>query len=179
LAGALTALGVKPGDRVAVLDWDSHRYLECFFAVPMIGAVLHTVNVRLTPEQVLFTINHAEDDVILVHRDFLPILEAIKGRVDTVRRFVLLSDDDAPAATALELAGEYEALLDAAPARHDFPDFDENARATTFYTTGTTGLPKGVYFSHRQLVLHTITAMAALGTPARRGASTARTSTCR
>ena len=77
LAGALAAQGVKAGDTVAILDWDSHRYLECFFAVPMIGAVLHTVNVRLTPEQILFTINHAEDDVILVHKDFLPILEAI------------------------------------------------------------------------------------------------------
>ena len=108
LAGALVAQGVKAGDTVAILDWDSHRYLECFFAVPMIGAVLHTVNVRLTPEQILFTINHAEDDVILVHKDFLPILEAIKGRIDTVRRFVLLTDDDAPAGGSIGFAGEYE-----------------------------------------------------------------------
>ena len=86
LANALTALGVKPGDTVAVMDWDSHRYLECFFAVPMIGAVLHTINVRLSPDQILYTIDHAEDDVILVHNDFLPILEAIKGRIDTVHR---------------------------------------------------------------------------------------------
>jgi fatty-acyl-CoA synthase len=169
LAGALAALGVKPGNTVAILDWDSHRYLECFFAVPMIGAVLHTVNVRLTPEQILFTINHAEDDVILVHKDFLPILEAIKGRVDTVRRFVLLADDDAPAGGSISFAGEYEGLLAAALARFDFPDFDENTRATTFYTTGTTGVPKGVYFSHRQLVLHTLTAMAALGSPRTQG----------
>ncbi|MHB8835282.1 MAG: fatty acid--CoA ligase [Candidatus Methylomirabilia bacterium] len=169
LAGALVAQGVKPGDTVAILDWDSHRYLECFFAVPMIGAVLHTVNVRLTPEQILFTINHAEDDVILVHKDFLPILEAIKGRIDTVRRFVLLTDDDAPAAGSISFAGEYEGLLVAAPARFDFPDFDENTRATTFYTTGTTGVPKGVYFSHRQLVLHTLVALAALGTPRSQG----------
>jgi len=169
LAGALVAQGVKPGDTVGILDWDSHRYLECFFAVPMIGAVLHTVNVRLTPEQILFTINHAEDDVILVHKDFLPILEAIKGRIDTVRRFVLLADDDAPATGAISFAGEYEGLLAAAPARFDFPDFDENTRATTFYTTGTTGVPKGVYFSHRQLVLHTLTAMAALGSPRTQG----------
>ncbi len=169
LAAALTAQGVKAGNTVAILDWDSHRYLECFFAVPMIGAVLHTVNVRLTPEQILFTINHAEDDVILVHKDFLPILEAIKGRIDTVSRFVLLADDDAPAGGAIEFAGEYEALLAAAPARFDFPEFDENTRATTFYTTGTTGVPKGVYFSHRQLVLHTLTAMAALGTPRTQG----------
>jgi len=169
LAAALTAQGVKPGDTVAILDWDSHRYLECFFAVPMIGAVLHTVNVRLTPEQILFTINHAEDDVVLVHKDFLPILEAVKGRIDTVRRFVLLTDDDAPAGGSIEFAGEYEALLAAAPAQFAFPDFDENTRATTFYTTGTTGVPKGVYFSHRQLVLHTITAMASLGSPRSQG----------
>jgi fatty-acyl-CoA synthase len=169
LASALTALGVGPGDTVGVLDWDSHRYLECFFAVPMIGAVLHTVNVRLTPEQILYTINHAEDDVILVHRDFLPILEAIKGRLDTVRSFVLLTDDDAPPPAGIVAAGEYERLLAASPPRPDFPDFDENTRATTFYTTGTTGMPKGVYFSHRQLVLHTITAMAALGTPRSQG----------
>lgn len=170
LAGALAALGVKAGDTVAVLDWDSHRYLECFFAVPMLGAVLHTVNVRLTPEQILYTVNHAEDDVILVHRDFLPILEAVKGRIDTVKKFVLLADDgEAPAGGGIAFAGEYEALLAGAPARFAFRDFDENTRATTFYTTGTTGLPKGVYFSHRQLVLHTITAMASLGTPRSHG----------
>jgi fatty-acyl-CoA synthase len=169
LAGALAALGVRPGDTVGVLDWDSHRYLECFFAVPMTGAVLHTVNVRLTPDQVLFTINHAEDDVVLVHKDFLPILEAIKGRIDTVKKYVLLADDGAPTGGGIDFAGEYEALLAGAPARFAFPDFDENTRATTFYTTGTTGLPKGVYFSHRQLVLHTITAMAALGTPRSQG----------
>jgi fatty-acyl-CoA synthase len=86
-----------------------------------------------------------------------------------VRSFVLLADDDAPAGGAIAFAGEYEALLAAAPARFDFPDFDENTRATTFYTTGTTGVPKGVYFSHRQLVLHTITAMAALGSPRSQG----------
>ena len=79
LANALTALGVKPGDTVAVMDWDSHRYLECFFAVPMIGAVLHTINVRLSPEQILYTIDHAEDDLLLVNSEFLPILEQIRG----------------------------------------------------------------------------------------------------
>ena len=97
LANLLTGLGVKPGDTVAVMDWDSHRYLECFFAVPMIGAVLHTINVRLSPDQVLYTIDHAEDDVILVHQDFLPILEAIKGRIDTVEHYVLLTDGGEPA----------------------------------------------------------------------------------
>jgi len=169
LANLLTGLGVKPGDTVAVMDWDSHRYLECFFAVPMIGAVLHTINVRLSPDQILYTIDHAEDDVILVHQDFLPILEAIKGRIDTVEHYVLLTDGGDPAETALALTGEYEAMLAGSHKEFDFPDLDEHTRATTFYTTGTTGMPKGVYFSHRQLVLHTLGALAAVGTPATQG----------
>ncbi len=169
LANVLTELGVKPGDTVAVMDWDSHRYLECFFAVPMIGAVLHTINVRLSPDQILYTIDHAEDDIILVHSDFLPILEAIKGRIDTVQDYALLSDGGPPPATSLPLVGEYEALLTGAAVEYSFPDFDEHTRATTFYTTGTTGMPKGVYFSHRQLVLHTLGALAAIGTPKTQG----------
>lgn len=162
LAGALAARGVKPGDTVAVMDWDTHRYLEAFFAIPMMGAVLHTVNVRLSPEQILYTINHAEDDVILVNREFLPVLEELKDRIETVKQYVVLDDEGGELNTTLDLAGEYEALLDQAPERFDFPMLDENTRATTFYTTGTTGLPKGVYFSHRQLVLHTYAARATL-----------------
>ena len=162
LGSALAALGVRPGHTVAVMDWDSHRYLECFFAVPMMGAVLHTVNVRLSAEQVLYTINHAPDDVILVNAEFLPLLHEIWNRVVPGKTLVLLSDDGASAATELPIAGEYEALLAAADPGYGFPALDENTRATTFYTTGTTGLPKGVYFSHRQLVLHTLAATAAL-----------------
>ena len=155
LAAALVGLGVKPGDTVGVLDWDSHRYLECFYAVPMIGAVLHTVNVRLSPEQLVYTIDHAEDDVLLINAEFLPLVENIKGRIDTVKQFVLLSDDGAPE-TPLSFAGDYESLLAATEPLTAFPDLDENTRATTFYSTGTTGLPKGVSFSHRQIVLHTL-----------------------
>ena len=169
LAGALNRLGVKAGDTVAVMDWDSHRYLECFFAVPMLGAVLHTINVRLSAEQILYTIDHAEDDYLLVNDEFLPIIEQIKGRIDTVKRFVLLTDLEEPPQTSIPLAGEYEAMLAEAATTFDFKDFDENTRATTFYTTGTTGMPKGVYFSHRQLVLHTLANLAAFGTPAVQG----------
>jgi fatty-acyl-CoA synthase len=163
LANTLTDLGVKPGDTVAVMDWDTHRYLECFFAVPMIGAVLHTINVRLSPEQILYTIDHAEDDVLLINGEFLPILEQIRGRLGMVRSFVLLNDEPTPPVTTIPFAGEYEALLATASAEFSFADFDENTRATTFYTTGTTGMPKGVYFSHRQLVLHTLGTMGVLG----------------
>jgi fatty-acyl-CoA synthase len=164
LANALVNMGIKPGDTVAVMDFDSHRYLECYFAIPMIGAVLHTVNVRLPPEQILYTIEHAEDDVMFIHSEMLPLVEAIKGRLGGIENFVLLSDDGTIPESSVPFTGEYEALLAAEEPEFDFPDFDENTRATTFYTTGTTGLPKGVYFSHRQLVLHTLAATAALGT---------------
>ncbi len=169
LAHTLVSLGVKPGDTVAVMDWDSHRYLECFFAVPMIGAVLHTVNIKLSPEQILYTINHAEDDYILVNEDFLPIIEQIRGRIDMVKGYVVLQDEPKELKTTVPLVGEYEMLLAAAENRYDFEDFDENTRATTFYTTGTTGMPKGVFFSHRQLVLHTLGTLAALGTAEKQG----------
>ncbi len=170
LASALASIGVGPGDTVAVLDWDSHRYLECFFAVPMMGAILHTVNVRLSPEQILFTMNHAEDKVVLVHEDFLPIVEGVSDRLKTVENYVLLKEGDQSPSTVLPIAGEYETLLEEAADSYEFPDFDENTWATTFYTTGTTGDPKGVYFSHRQLVLHSLavaTAVSSFTAPAR------------
>ena len=162
LANALTALGVKQGDTVAMMDWDSHRYLECFFAVPMMGAVLHTINIRLSPEQLIYTINHAEDDVILVNKEFLPLLAAVQDQMKTVKKIILLSDDGTLPDTPVHLDAEYEKILAASASTFTFPDFDENAMATTFYTTGTTGLPKGVYFSHRQIVLHTYGMMSAL-----------------
>ncbi|MBU1193526.1 MAG: fatty acid--CoA ligase [Proteobacteria bacterium] len=162
LANMLEKLGVKPGDTVAVMDWDSHRYLECFFAIPMMGAVLHTINIRLTSEQLIYTINHAEDDVILVNEEFVPLLESVKDKFETVKKVILLSDNQKQPESGFDFAGEYEALVSDSSDEYVFPDFDENTMATTFYTTGTTGLPKGVFFSHRQIVLHTYGAMAGL-----------------
>ncbi len=156
LGNALEKLGVKQGDTVAVMDWDSHRYLEAYFAVPMYGAVLHTINVRLSAEHLIYTINHAEDKVILVNSDFLPLLESVKDQFESVEKIVLLTDEENKSPdTSLSLEGEYEDLLASGSDSYDFPDFEEDTMATLFYTTGTTGLPKGVYFSHRQLVLHT------------------------
>lgn len=163
LANVLTEAGVKAGDTVAVMDWDSHRYLECMFAIPMIGAVLHTINVRLSPEQILYTMNHAEDRFVLVNSDFVPLYQAVAGQLTTVEKTLLLTDSDQQSADLPNLVGEYEALLAKASPSYDFPDFDENSVATTFYTTGTTGNPKGVFFTHRQLVLHTLAQAAAMG----------------
>jgi fatty-acyl-CoA synthase len=169
LANGLASLGVRQGDTVGVMDWDSHRYLECFFAVPMMGAVLHTVNVRLSPEQIVYTINHAEDDIILVNAEFLPLLEQVRDRLETVKQLVLLGDTEATPATTVPLVAEYEALLARSPVEYGFPELDENTCATTFYTTGTTGLPKGVYYSHRQLVLHTLAGLSAMAMSPRQG----------
>ena len=169
LANVLASIGVKPGNTVAVMEWDSHRYLEAYYAIPMMGAVLHTINVRLSPEQMVYTIEHAEDDVIICHADFLPLLEAIKGRIAEGRKFILIDENGESNSPQIHFEGEYEQLLAEASPEFDFPEFDENTRATTFYTTGTTGLPKGVYFSHRQLVLHTLTSTGALASPSVQG----------
>ncbi|MHA3018069.1 fatty acid--CoA ligase [Cupriavidus necator H16] len=165
LASGLQSLGIAQGDTVAVMDWDSHRYLESYFGIPMMGAVLMTVNVRLSPEQIAYTLNHAGVRLLMVHADFLPVVAAIRDQLESVECLVLIGDDTLSLESAPLAEGfvaEYETLLAASPPDYPFPDFDENARATTFYTTGTTGLPKGVYFSHRQIVLHTLATMAAL-----------------
>lgn len=162
LGGALEALGATMGTRVAVMDWDSHRYLEAYFAVPMLGCVLMMVNIRLSPEQIAYTIDHSGAEILLINADFLPVLEAIRTRLPKLRAVVLTSDAAGAPVVPDGFAGDYETLLAGAPAVKDFPDFDENTQATTFYTTGTTGLPKGVMFSHRQLVLHTMALMSTL-----------------
>jgi fatty-acyl-CoA synthase len=156
LANALAGLGIQPGDTVAVFDYDSHRYLECFFAVPMMGAVLQTVNWRLSADQILYTISHAEAKMIIINTDFLPLLEPIREKLATVQTLVTIADADKKPDTQLKVAAEYEELLQSASESYPFEDLDENTKATTFYTTGTTGNPKGVYFTHRQLVLHTL-----------------------
>lgn len=166
LANGLAGLGVEAGTTVAVLDWDSHRYLECFFAIPMLGAVLQTVNIRLSPAQVAYTMQHAAAEVALVHRDFLPLLEGIRDQLPRLRTVVLIDDFAGDPARPAWAPIEYEELLAASAPIREFADFDENAIATTFYTTGTTGDPKAVCFSHRQLVLHTLALLGACASPA-------------
>lgn len=126
LANALSKAGVKAGDTVAMMDWDSHRYLECMFAVPMLGAIMHTINVRLSPDQILYTMNHAEDNVVLINSEFLPIYKAIENDLTTVTTTILLTDEDNKEADLPGFAGEYEQLLAAAEPSYEFADFDEN-----------------------------------------------------
>jgi len=156
LAGGLHGLGVQHGDVVAVLDYDSPRYLECFFAIPMMGAVLQTVNWRLSSEQIVYTINHAEAKTIITHADFLPVIETVRDQLAHVKTLVVIKEETASLKTDLLIDADYQEMLASASPSYEFPDLDENTKATTFYTTGTTGDPKGVYYSHRQLVLHAL-----------------------
>ena len=165
LASALASLGARHGTTIAVLDWDSHRYLESYFAIPMMGATLFTVNVRLSPQQIAYTLNDSKAEIALVHADFVPVLESIKGELTSLRAVVVMADGQAVPANTLSKTPEYEALLAAASPDFAFRDFDENTKAATFYTTGTTGDPKGVYYSHRQIVLHALTTAATLCSP--------------
>jgi len=152
LAGALGELGVKKGDRVATLAWNSHRHLELYWAAPCSGAVLHTLNLRLSPQDLTFIINHANDSIIFADATLWPILEGIRDRIPTVRTIVLMRD--APDARAPAGLPEYEALLAAAAPLRRWPTLDETDAAGMCYTSGTTGNPKGVVYTHRAMFLH-------------------------
>ncbi|HQT97597.1 MAG: long-chain fatty acid--CoA ligase [Desulfobacteria bacterium] len=157
LANALKRLGVRRGERVATFGWNSHRHLEAYFAVPCMGAVLHTLNIRLFEDQFTFIVNHAEDAVMLVDEDLLPAVEALADKFPTVRAFVVMSDKKIVPPTKLSPVYSYEALLDAETGECDWPSLrDENTMAALCYTTATTGNPKGVPYSHRGIYLHAL-----------------------
>jgi fatty-acyl-CoA synthase len=155
LAAGLASMGVNPGSKVAVVDVDTNRYLEAYYAVPMMGAILHTVNVRLPPEQIGYTMGHAEDEYILARDEFLPLITRVAPQLKSLKGMVTMSDAGVAPGAPFPNARFYDDLV-AARTHFDFPEVDENSQASLFYTSGTTGMPKGVYFSHRQLVLHTL-----------------------
>lgn len=168
LANVLANLNLDAGDVIAVMDWDSHRYLESYFAIPMSEYILQTVNIRLSPEKILYTINHAKPKVLMLNSEFAPLVKDYQFENSSIEHIIWLDDNGATyegvfGGNQNRVAGEYEALVEAADDTFDFPDFDENTIATTFYTSGTTGDPKGVFFSHRQLVLHSMAEAATLG----------------
>lgn len=145
-------VGVKEGDVVAVLDWDSMRYMEAYYAVPMTGAVLHTVNIRYPPEIIYYTMAHAEDKYVIVRDTFLPMLEKYAEMFEFVKGWIICSDDAKEVSTKLNPHYMYSELLESHEAQ--LPEIGEDRMATVFYTSGTTGMPKGVSFTHKQIVLH-------------------------
>ena len=157
MANALARLGVKPGDRVATLAWNGYRHMELYYAASGSGAVLHTLNPRLHPDHVVYIADHAEDQVLFFDMTFLPLIEAIAPRVRTIKTFVAMTDRACmPKDSKIPNLHCYEDLIDASGDAFAWPGFDENTASSLCYTSGTTGNPKGVLYSHRSTVLHTL-----------------------
>ena len=168
LANALARLGMKPGDRIGSLAWNTHRHFEMFYGVSGTGAVLHTINPRLFADQLVYIINHAEDRLLFVDAATLPVVEAIAPRLTTIERYVMMCERSRmPAKTSLPNLLCYEELLAVESAQYDWPDFDERSASTLCYTSGTTGNPKGVLYSHRSALLVALqfTGFVTLGVP--------------
>jgi acyl-CoA synthetase (AMP-forming)/AMP-acid ligase II len=163
LANALQALGIAPGDRIATLAWNSCRHLEVYYGVTCSGRVLHTVNPRLFIEQLVYIINHAENGYVFFDPDFTPLVEQLAAQLPLVRGWIALCDEkDMPPAKVSNLLC-YETLLANTSPDYEWPQFDENTACTLCYTSGTTGNPKGVLYSHRSTVLHAFAACAVDG----------------
>jgi len=157
LAGALDKLGVKRGERVATLAWNDHRHLEAYFAIPTMGAILHTINFRLSPEHLIYIINHGEDKVILVDETVLPVLEGVADHLKTVKAFIVMTDKPELPQTKLNSVYSYETLIDEDDGQFEFlEDIGENEPAGMCFTSATTGNPKGVEYTHRALFLHSM-----------------------
>jgi fatty-acyl-CoA synthase len=159
LANVLDAWGVDMGERIATLAWNGHRHMELYYAVAGKGAIVHTINPRLVPDQIAWIANHAGDSALFFDLTFLPVIEKIAGQCETVRRYVLMTDRaHMPATTAIPNLHCYEDLLEAVRADYNWPVFDENTASSICYTSGTTGHPKGALYSHRSTLLHTFAA---------------------
>jgi len=159
MANALAARGIKHGDRIATLAWNGYRHMELYYAVSGSGTVLHTMNPRLHPDQVVWIADHAEDQILFFDLTFLPLIEAIAPRVATIKAFVAMTDRaHMPATTKIDNLLCYEELIEAQSPHFDWPTFDENTASSLCYTSGTTGNPKGALYSHRSTLLHTYAA---------------------
>jgi fatty-acyl-CoA synthase len=157
LSSSLKRLGVQKGDRIGTLAWNHHRHLEAYFAIPGVEAVLHTINIRLSPQHIAYIINHADDQILLIDQDILPLVEHIKDHIPNVKAYILMTDEDELPKSPLQPLYHYEKLLEAGDPGYEFPqNVDENDPVGMCYTSATTGNPKGVTYTHRSTVLHSM-----------------------
>lgn len=155
LMSIMDELGIRNGDRVGTLAWNHHRHLEIYFAAPGMGAVLHTINIRLSPEDIIYIINHAEDKILFIDEDILPLIEHIHSHLTTVEAFIVMTDKAELPNTTIQPLYSYEEILSTGDPTYEFDkDIDENQPAGMCYTSATTGKPKGIVYTHRAIVLH-------------------------
>ncbi|EAT13977.1 long-chain-fatty-acid--CoA ligase [Bermanella marisrubri] len=154
LAQALLKLGIKDGDVIGTLAWNTHRHYECWYGISGMGAILHTINPRLFPEQLIYIINHAEDQYLFLDTTFVPLVEALLEHIGKVKGFVIMTDEAHMPETKLPNVHCYESLINAEDGDYVWPELDERQATSICYTSGTTGNPKGVVYSHRSSLLH-------------------------
>ncbi len=167
LASALSSLGIGRLDRVATLDWNTHWHYEAYFAIPMMGAVLHPVNIRLAPAEIAYVMSQAEDKIVITNADFLKLVEVIAPKIPSLKAVIVVDTDSVPEKVAGLPVYHYEDLLKERGGKFEWPQLDEDLPAAMGYTSGTTGLPKGAYHSHKAMVLHAMSAALHLATIAR------------
>jgi fatty-acyl-CoA synthase len=157
LSSSLKRLGVQKGERIGTLAWNHHRHLEAYFAIPGVEAVLHTINIRLSPQHIAYIINHADDQILMIDQDILPLVEHLKDHIPNVKAFILMTDEDELPKSPLQPLYHYEKLLETGDPGYEFPqNIDENDPVGMCYTSATTGNPKGVTYTHRSTVLHSM-----------------------
>jgi fatty-acyl-CoA synthase len=152
LANGLESIGAGPGSKIAFIDWNTHQYLEGMFAIPMMGSIIHHVNIRLAPQEIIYTMKYVEDDFVVVRDEFLPFAEALASQVPFVKGWIVTGDME-NVETSLKPLYFYEDLIKEGSPKYEFPELDENTDACVYFTSGTTGLPKAVHFSHREIIL--------------------------
>ncbi len=163
LANALAKLGVNRHDRVATIAWNNSRHFETYFAVSGMGAILHTLNPRYSPDQLIYILNHAEDEVLIVDPSFIPLVESVQDKLNTVKTIIIASSKDSIPDNSLKNALSYDELIEGESDEFDWPELNEDDAVALCYTSGTTGNPKGVLYSHRSTILHSISVSGAMG----------------